>query len=61
MRGARVPGGRVTWMFLGLDTVLGRLCGVPRARSDPVGESEPKPWGRSVLFLYIFRVIKFLF
>ena len=25
MRGARVPGGRVIWMFLGLDTVLGRL------------------------------------
>ena len=37
------------------------LCGDPRARSDPVGESEPKPRGRSVLFLFIFRVIKFLF
>ena len=23
-------------------------CGVPRARPDPVGESEPKPRGRSV-------------
>ena len=31
------------------------------ARPDPVGESKPKPRGRSVLFLFIFRVIKFLF
>ena len=36
-------------------------CSVPRARSDPVGESEPKPRERSVLFLFIFSVIKFLF
>ena len=25
-----------------------RNCGDPRARADPVGESEPKPRGRSV-------------
>ena len=36
-------------------------CSIPRARSDPVGESEPKPRERSVLFLFIFSVIKFLF
>ena len=33
----------------------------PEARPDPIGESEPKPRGRSVLFLFIFRVIKFSF
>ena len=36
-------------------------CSDPRARPDPIGKSEPKPQGRSVLFPFIFRVIKFSF
>ena len=62
---------RMTAIEAKLDAVMNKLgnnekrihtaSGDPRARSDPVGESEPKPRGRSVLFLFIFRVIKFLF
>ena len=35
-------------------------CSDPRARFDPNGESEPKPWGRSFNF-FSFRAIKFFF
>ena len=42
-------------------TFLHGDCSDPRARPDPIGESEPKPRGRSVLFLFIFRVITFSF
>ena len=40
---------------------LGWVCSDPRTRPDPIGESEPKPRGCSILFLFIFCVIQFSF
>ena len=40
--------------------IASRDCSDPRARSDPNGEYEPKPWDARFIS-FIFRVIKFSF
>ena len=62
MRGARVPGGRVAWTFLGLVTVLGRLSlGPGPIRALWLGRltrgTEPGPMVPTILILSIYKCI----
>ena len=48
--------------MFGLLVLLSHIyCGDPRARPDPVGESEPKPRGRSVYFFLFSMLLNFSF